>query len=351
MVPRLTKSYEASSQPIASIRSSVLSVVVGALEATGVSTDHLLAQHGLSRLTLDDPYNPVSLKNYVAFFEDAARMSSQPMLGIRLGNAIKAEDLGPVGVLYTMMQTLRSAIVRFSHFFPALQGSTKLGLSVRGDATWLEYQIEDQTIWPRRQDTEFTLALICALTRSRLGRGWAPEEIHFEHSAPTNGRDMAHFFGAVIRFDQPINRMLIRTEDLDLPFASANPAAIAIIEQHLNDLIGDGVVPAFEDAVLQAIMRCMKRGEVTLELVASRLGIGPRTLQRRLAATGRTFREIVQQQRHGTATVLLKDERIALGVVAGNLGYADTATMSRAFKTWTGQSPRAYSKKNRREAR
>ncbi|WP_406873751.1 AraC family transcriptional regulator ligand-binding domain-containing protein [Aminobacter sp. P9b] len=177
MGPRLTKSYEASSQPIASIRSSVLGVVVSALEATGFSTDNLLAQHGLSRLTLDDPYNPVSLKNYVAFFEDAAKVSNQPLLGIRLGNAIKAEDLGPVGVLYTMMQTLRFAIIRFSHFFPALQGNTKLGLSVTGDATWLEYQIEDPAIWPRRQDTEFTLALICALTRSRLGRGWAPEEI------------------------------------------------------------------------------------------------------------------------------------------------------------------------------
>lgn len=345
MATRLTKSYEASSQPIASIRSSVLGVVVSALETIGISADHLLVRHGLSRLTLDDPYNPVSLKNYVAFFEDAAKSTNQPLLGIRLGNAIKPEDLGPVGVLFTMMQTLRLAIIRFSHFFPALQGGTKLGLSVKGDATWLEYQIEDPSIWPRRQDTEFTLALICAMTRSRLGRGWAPEEIHFEHSAPGDHRDMARFFGSVVRFDQPTNRMLIRNDELDLPFASANPAAIAIIEQHLNDLIGDGVALTFEDAVSHAIMRCMKRGDVTLELVASRLGIGPRTLQRRLAASGRTFREVVLERRLDTAEVLLKNDRIALGVVAGNLGYADASTMSRAFKSWTGQSPRAYSKR------
>ncbi|KSV73605.1 MULTISPECIES: AraC-like transcriptional regulator QhpR [Sinorhizobium/Ensifer group] len=344
MADRLTKTYEASSQPIASIRSSVLRVVVDALEANGISANKRLSKCGLSREPLDDPYIPVSLKNYIAFFEDVAKETAQPSLGIRLGEAIKPEDLGPIGVLYTMMQTLRLAILRFCRFFPALQSSTKLGLIIEGDATWLEYQIEDPSIWPRRQDAEFTMALICALTRSRLGRGWAPEEVHFEHAAPRGHRDLAQFFGAVIRYEQPTNRMLISNEDLDLPFASANPAAITIIEQHLIDLIGDGAVQTFGDAVANAIVRCMKQGELTLELVASRLGIGPRTLQRRLTAEGRTFREVVQEQRHRTAEALLKNERLSLGAVAGKLGYADVATMSRAFRTWTGQSPRAYTK-------
>lgn len=344
MPPRLTKSYEAGLQPLASIRSSVLGVVVDALEARQFPTDDVLVRHNLSKATLEDPYDPVSLKSYVAFFEDAARLSRQPLLGMRLGETIKPEDLGPVGVLYTMMQSLRVAIVRFSRFFPALQSSTRLGLRIEGDETWLEYQIEDPAIWPRRHDSEFTLALICALTRSRLGKGWAPEEVHFEHAGPRDHSEMSQFFGAVVRFEQPINRMLIRSEDLDLSFASANAAAIAIIEQHLTDLIGDSVLQTFDDAVSNAIMRCMKQGKVTLEAVASRLGMGPRTLQRRLHDQGKTFRDVVQEQRRRTAETLLRNEKMSLGAVAGGLGYADAASMSRAFRAWTGQSPRAFSK-------
>ena len=344
MSPRLTKSYEAGLQPVASIRSSVLGVVVDALESRGFQTDELLARHKLSRVSLEDPYDPVSLKEYVAFFEDAAQLCRQPLLGMRLGETIKPEDLGPVGVLYTMMQSLRVAIVRFSRYFPALQGSTKLGLKIDNTETWLEYQIEDTAIWPRRQDSEFTLALICALTRSRLGKSWAPEEVHFEHPGPRDHSEISHFFGSVVRFEQPMNRILIRTKDLDLPFASANAAAIAIVEQHLTDLIGDSVLETFDDAVSNAVMRCMRQGRVTLEAVAARLGIGPRTLQRRLLDRGSTFRDVVQQQRRQTAEVLLKNGRMSLGSVADSLGYADTASMSRAFKTWTGTSPRAFSR-------
>lgn len=344
MPHRLTKSYEAGLQSTASIRSSVLGVVVDAMEARNFPTDEALARHNLSRAVLEDPYNPVSLKNYVAFFEEAARLSRQPLLGMRLGEMIKPEDLGPIGVLYTMMQSLRIAIVRFSRFFPALQGSTKLGLVIDGEETWLEYQIEDPAIWPRRHDSEFTLALICALTRSRLGRGWTPEEVHFEHAAPPDHGAISQFFGAIVRFEQPTNRMLIRSEELDLPFASANAAAISIIERHLTDLIGDAVLQTFEGAVSNAIIRCMKMGNLTLEAVASRIGMGPRTLQRRLLDKGRTFRDVVQEERRKTAEVLLRNEKLSLEAVARDLGYADAATMSRAFRSWTGQSPRAFSK-------
>ncbi|UPJ79779.1 AraC family transcriptional regulator [Bradyrhizobium sp. 183] len=307
--------------------------------------EDLLRRHRLQSVALDDPYNLVSLKHYVAFFEDAAKVLRQPLLGIRLGAAIKPEDLGPIGVLFTMMQTLREAIERFSQFFPALQSSTRLGLKVEGQVTWFEYEIENATIWPRRQDAEFTLALLCALARSRLGRAWSPEEVHFEHSPLSGRRDTTRFFGAVVRFEQPINRMLIRAEDLDLPFASANPAAIGIIEQHVLDLIGDVLPRTFEESVANAITRCMKQGSVTLELVAARVGVGPRTLQRIMARQGKTFRQAVNAQRLNVAEIMLRNERISLGAVAGSLGYADVASMSRAFKAWTGESPRAFSRK------
>lgn len=344
-LPRLTKSYESSLQPAATIRSSVLLVVVDALERLRLGTGGLLARHGLSRSILDDPYDPVSLRHYVAFFEDAARESGNLLLGIRLGEAIRPEDLGPIGVLFTMMPTLRTAIESFGRYFPALQGSTRLGLVGDRDGTWFDYRIDDPLIWPRRHDAEFTLALVCALTRSRLGRAWAPEEVHFEHSAPARAEGIARFFGTIVRFEQPLNRLLIRPEDLDAALASANPAAIAIVEQHLTDLIGDTIPQPLAQAATAAVARCMKQGKVGLERVAIRLGLEPRTLQRRLRAEGLTFRELVEHVRRREATALLRHGHMSLSAVARGLGYADVATMSRAFRNWTGESPRAFSRR------
>ncbi|OCJ66440.1 hypothetical protein A6U97_25655 [Agrobacterium tumefaciens] len=345
MFSRLTKSFEASAQPIAGIRSSVLRVVVDAMDEGGLPTDRFLAARKLNRASLDDAYNVVSLSNYVAFFEDASVALEQNTMGLRLGEAIKPEQIGPVGVLFVMVDSLRTAIERLSRFFPALQGSTKLGLSEKGDEAWFEYQIEDPAIWPRRQDSEFTLTLVCALARSRLGQHWRPEEVHFEHSAPKSHKELSRFFGAVVRFEQPLNRMLITTNDLDIPLLSANQAAVSIIEQHLFDLIGDGQKVALKDAVALEISRCMRQGAVSLDQVAARLGCGSRTLQRRLAAEGIIFRDVVKEKRLEAAKAMLSKERLSLNSIAGSLGYADAAVMSRAFKSWTSTTPRAYSKK------
>lgn len=339
---RLTKAYEINVQPQPCIRSSVLKVVIDALQAQGADVNGLLQGHGLDRGMLADPYQAVPLKNYVSLFERAAEVWNNPGLGVHVGSIIDPDDLGPVGVLYVKMRNLRDAITRFSRFFPALQSATHIAIREESDTTWLEYQILDPSIWPRRHDSEFTMALLCTLTRSQLGRNWSPEEVHFEHAAPVNQREVSQFFRTVARFEQKTNRMLIRTEDLDRSFIKAEPMVVSIIERHLIDLIGENFSYDFEEALMNAVMHCIHRGDVTLENVAAHMGMGPRTVQRRLQEMGKTFRTVVQQQRMNIAEALLHGNSISLDAVAADLAYADAATMSRAFRKWTGTTPRRF---------
>ena len=132
---RLTKAYEINVQPQPCIRSSVLKVVVTALQVREAQVDALLHTHGLDRALLADPYQAVPLKNYVTFFERAAEACADKALGVRLGSLIDPDDLGPVGVLYVKMSNLRDAISRFSRYFPALQSSTHIAMREEGDTT------------------------------------------------------------------------------------------------------------------------------------------------------------------------------------------------------------------------
>jgi hypothetical protein len=141
-----------------------------------------------------------------SIFERELMPCADPGLGVRLGGVIDPDDLGPVGVLYVKMRNLRDAITRFSRYFPALQSATHIAMREEGDTTWVEYQILDPSIWPRRHDSEFTMALLCTLTRSQLGRNWSPEEVHFEHAPPVNHREVSQFFRTVARFEQKTNR-------------------------------------------------------------------------------------------------------------------------------------------------
>jgi AraC-like DNA-binding protein len=68
-----------------------------------------------------------------------------------------------------------------------------------------------------------------------------------------------------------------------------------------------------------------------------------RTLKRKLAEQGTSYTELLDRQRHTRALELLRTDA-TIEQVADRLGYSDAANFTRAFRRWTGKSPRALRK-------
>ena len=83
-----------------------------------------------------------------------------------------------------------------------------------------------------------------------------------------------------------------------------------------------------------------------LERIAHRLGMTERTFQRRLNQSGVTFRQLLAEQLREQATRLLAQRTLPISQVAFALGYSEQAAFARAFRRWTGQSPRSYRRKS-----
>ena len=76
--------------------------------------------------------------------------------------------------------------------------------------------------------------------------------------------------------------------------------------------------------------------------MAKQLHLSARTLQRRLAEHHTTFQDAVDAVRSELARQYLKDPRLGVSEVAFRLGYSDLSTFDRAFKRWTGMTPREF---------
>ncbi|HEY7817075.1 MAG TPA: helix-turn-helix domain-containing protein, partial [Vicinamibacteria bacterium] len=83
-------------------------------------------------------------------------------------------------------------------------------------------------------------------------------------------------------------------------------------------------------------------GRPTLEHLAARLHMSPRTLHRRLDDEGTTFRRIVTDVRRETAERHLREPVLAIGEIAFLLGFSEASAFHRAFKRWTGRRPLEY---------
>jgi len=326
---------------VASIRAVVLQPMMGYFaERTSAFAD-LMERNGLNPALIRDPYAPIPLTSYLGLFEDAALAAGDPILGARVGHAIRPGDLGPVGLLVAQAGTIGNALGALARFTSALQSATTAALHTQDDMLIWSYRVETLPAVARRQDSEFTLACACGLIRAAFDPRWRPAQIHFEH--PSIGKDAAleKLFGARIQFGQASNRMMVHAPHAAAPRRQEDRDLIQLIERHLSDLIVEGGETATMAERVESLIRLYMGVRPTdLDTIASGLKMTPRSLQRRLAEEGVSIRALTQRHRMQMATALLSEGGMSVETIAASLGYADGTAFWRAYKKWTGFAPR-----------
>jgi AraC-like DNA-binding protein len=117
-----------------------------------------------------------------------------------------------------------------------------------------------------------------------------------------------------------------------------------VVRSYLADMNHDKVVL---DVVLEVVQR-LSSGALDKESVARQMGISSSTLQRRLAAEGASFRQLLNATRRDLAELYLREGRRPIKDVAYSLGFADLSNFTRAFRSWFGVSPREYRNSTRK---
>jgi AraC-like DNA-binding protein len=345
---RALKTQGSLAEP-STIRAFFLAPLVRELGEHGVPIDAFLRRYGLSAAQLTSLYDRVPLRSFVSVGEDAAKRLGRPFLGLELGKEFTLADLGPAYAMFILAKDLGTALSSLGRFQSAWQTRTLMEL-VRGPETsCLCYLIQDPSIWPRRQDAEFAMASFTSFIRQLTTSRWRPVAVEFEHEVDDRIGPLTEFFNAPVRGNCDSNRLLIANSSVDQPLRwrsdSSDQDVLPILEKHLISLMGTPAT-APRSVASQAsflVSRRLGRAKVTTESIAAELNMSVRSLRRHLSEEGTSFREILQEHRSTLVEGVLRSSGERLSKIASRLGYSDGAVLSRAFKTWTGLSPRAFS--------
>lgn len=324
------------------MRNSVVSAVLSHYVRLGGRTEKALPTGGLDIDRIADPYGSVPLAPYVAMFERMAAALDDPLLGARIGMEISPADLGPAGLMMARSGSIRAAISRLSRHFHSVQQATHSEMIEADDRLTCAYRLTDPSIWPRRQDAEFTLAANIRLFRLAFRPDWRPLEVHLEHEPvdPQTTRSLRRLFGCRIRYGAPANAVVIRRDEANTTYFAEDADMIEVLERYLAGCEPEQRSRAnWSERVAALIADRLGRDPVTIQRVAAALGIAPRSLQRRLAEEGSSLRQLVRQRRQDLADRHLHATRSRLDDLADSLGYADATTVWRAYRSWTGKSP------------
>lgn len=193
---------------------------------------------------------------------------------------------------------------------------------------------------------EWLLRLVHGLGCWLAGRAITLHAVAFPYRAPPHAAEYARVytehasFGTAqlsARFDARLLMLPVRRNEDELAaFLEGAPGRISMLYRPDRE-IASAVRRALADVRFDA---------EDFTAVAQRLQLSPRTLHRRLAQEGTSYRALRQALRREQAIQLLEKTTQSIADVAAALGYSEPSAFFRAFVGWTGMAPSLYRKRN-----
>lgn len=309
------------------------------LEAQGIDAPTLLGEpapepgrDGLGRF-------PVA--HWVSLIAHAAQHLDDPLLGLKVGRTITPAHLGVLGYVLLACDNLAAALQRFERYQRLIYDVNPVSHALSANAVELTWGVDAGR--PGALADECAIAALVQFSRDITGQAQPAAMVHFVNARPADTRPYEAFFGCPVRFEQPVTMVRFPLSYLALPLRRPDPGLVGMLEQQANALLEE--LPSgndFERMVRRAIVQLLREGEPGLEHVAALLHVSTRTLHRRLEERGLNFREVQEDIRHRLAMDYLRDLRLTLSEVGQLLGYSEQSAFTRAFRRWSGNSPRRW---------
>jgi len=321
--------------PVPLVRASVLLPLFEYLEQRGLRENDELA---LARSRLGDPLALIPLTVIGGLWETATRTTGLDDLGLRVGAASRPEDIGALGALVRREATLGAALdtaVRHGSLFNSGQ---RLWATREGDDVWIHHRFSPVLREGRRQASEFALMLWIELIRLGAGAGWRPTQLQLEGMQPRYAKELAALAAESVRFEQSETALAFPRSLLSLPLPALQPDPTSLpapAAEPLPDL-------DFTGSARQAVAALLLIGSPHIEAAARAAGTSVRSLQRHLATAHLSFFALLEEARCDAAQRMLRDPSRKVIQISAELGYTDSANFTRAFRRWTGLSPRAF---------
>ena len=268
----------------------------------------------------------------------AARLP--PGWSLDAGSTFHASTHGPLGFAAVSAPTLGAAldlIERFG-FVRAPYYRTHAEQSERSYRITIEERVPIRE--PERIPLlESVLLSVQALIESVRGRPVREARFDFAYPPPAYAeRYRAHFHGEV-RFDRPETGIALPAAWLALPCPMADAAAFASATARLETTARRLEGEDFLLARVEQLLEAAGDAGLPLEAAAKRLHLSRRTLNRRLAECGTSYRTLLEAHLKTRARALLSDPSLGVGEVAWRLGYEDPSNFGRACRRWFGKAP------------
>lgn len=311
----------------------------------GVDKAALLAQSGVTEAELDDQDARIPVRRYVALMRAAKALTGDGALGLHYGEQVDIAEVSILGLIGQASETALEAFQQLNRYVRLIvetdneAGGDRFGMVFEGGGLWMVDNRLDPNDFPELTESAFA-QLICG--PRRLDPTYRVKAVHVTHARPAHAAEYERVFGAPVVFGAARNAVQLDEAWVGRRVARLPRYVFGVLTHHADELLATlEASKSFRGRVEALLMPSLHVGPPSMDAIAAKLGVSRQTLFRKLKAEGVTFAGVLDELRYRMAADYLGARKVSVNETAYLVGFSEPAAFSRAFKRWSGSSPRA----------
>ncbi|MCE0759667.1 AraC family transcriptional regulator [Marinobacter sp. G11] len=322
----------------------MLRLIYEAMKKKGIDTNAIF-----SRLGVDEQYvytdqlrTPHNAQLY--FWQAVEDVSGDEDIGLHLGPLLPAYKGQVLEYLFLSSPTFGEGLRRAQNYQRLLSDAANTDFFVEGDEACMVLDAASEEVSRLRHFNECFVQGLITFFKSITDGRFYPSRIEFEHEREKGIDHAKEVLGCDVVFGARENRLYFPVEILSYASPHAEPELLALHERFASEQVARLEKKDIVGQVERIIAELLDSGEVTLDAVAERLGIKPRTLRTRLTEAETSFNQVLADFRYRLARQLLATTDESIDEIVYLTGFSEPSTFYRAFKRWSGMTPIEYRK-------
>ncbi|WP_228259991.1 AraC family transcriptional regulator [Acinetobacter sp. ANC 4779] len=292
----------------------------------------------------------LTARQLVQILQNSVALSEHADFGLRLGKRLTPTTHGAMGFLVNSSPNLLMALKAFKEFIPTRISFARLSLEYSESSVNMSLHFDiPLSAQVHRILSETCAVILYECAEFIVGRPLDEAKICFAHPEPDYGQTYANYLSGRYFFSAPEIKVEFPLSLCNILNASAHQDSYLLAMRQCESMLQQ-LQPGKHSYVyhIQKMMLSSSLGELNEEHIAASLFMSKRTLARKLAVDGTSFREIRDSILSQQASSYLLESNLSVDAIATLLNYHDSSNFRRAFKRWFQTSPSEYRYKNKK---
>jgi len=308
-----------------------------------------LERAGINPTVIENSGQRVHTEQVARLFKTVQETLDDEFMGFTQNNC-KVGLFATMAELVSHCSTLGELLAKAVNFYNLVSNDIPMQLSQSEGNAVLSFTMNQPQLDPEHFMTEFWLVIWHRFPSWYIGEPIRLRETHFTFKSPTHRSELQIMFPGQLQFKRSANRLIFDAQYLDKQLVRSDQELQTYVKNAPADVM---TIPGSDSTLEAQIERMIAQRHpdrlvfVPIHELARELGVSSQTLHRRLKESATSYQKIKDNLRREVATHKLVQEHVSVEEVSAIVGFSEPRSFTRAFKHWTGLSPREYIRQQR----